>query len=309
MSTRPLFQGFATLTVAAALVTLPQAAAAQAEAAPPGSADNPHVVEVEAEDYAFRVPETLPAGWVTVRFENVGDEPHFMVFHHLLEGRTFDDYMIEAGEPFNQIWMQLRDGEVTEEEAWALMEELVPAWVFEHIVHRGGPGIVKPGGEVEATVYLEPGNYVVECYMKSEEGEIHAMEGMADPVTVTGEPSDASPPAADARVILSNDGIEIEGQLTAGHRTLEVHVADQGAAPGHTANFARLDGPAHEQEVVEWMNWMTSHGLRAPAPATFVGGVQLMPVGQRANVILELEAGPYLLVSESGISTTFTVEP
>ena len=309
MSTRPLFQGLAALTVTVVLATLPQPAAAQAEAAPPGSADNPHVVEVEAEDYAFRIPETLPAGWVTIRFENVGEEPHFMFFSHLLKGRTYDDYIIEAAEPFNQIWMQIRDGEITEEEAWALMEERVPAWAFEDVVPRGGPSIVEPGGTVETTVRLEPGNYAVECFMKSEDGEIHSVEGMTDPVTVTGEPSGASTPEADARVILSNDGIGVEGELTAGRRTLEVHMADQGPGFGHTVSLARLDDAANEQEVVEWMNWMTPHGLRAPAPATFIGGAHGMPVGERAYFSVDLEAGTYLLTSESGISTTFAVEP
>lgn len=266
------------------------------------------VVEVTAEDFAFRVPETLPSGWNTIRFENEGEEHHFLIFVRLPEGRTFDDYMIEVGEAYNDIWYRLRDGDIDEEEGWQRAAETLPRWVGD-LQLMGGSGLVAPGRTTEVTIRLEPGDYVVECYMRSADGEIHAIEGMSDPVTVTEEASGKSPPSADATVTISNDGIEIEGQLTPGRRTLEARIVDQGPAFGHNLHLARLDDGTAVDEVLGWERWMTGEGMRSPAPATFVGGMHLLPVGERGYFTTDLEAGRYLLVSESGVWKEIAVRP
>ena len=55
---------------------------------------------------------------------------------------------------------------------------------------------------------------------------------------------------------------------------------------------------------------MNGDGLRAPAPATFVGGVQEMPEGRTAYFTIDLEAGRYAWISENagrGMVREFTV--
>lgn len=309
MTSRRLPLALVVLFAGTALVAFVASADAQSSEAIPAAHDAPVVVEVTAEDFAFRIPETIPSGWVTVRFENVGEEHHFLVFGQLPEDKSFDDYVIEIGGPFNEIWYQLRDGEITEPEAWELLEQVVPAWAFEQLVFRGGPGLIAPGETVEATVWLEPGDYFVECYMKSEDGELHWMEGMSDPVTVTDESSGGSPPDVDVRLAISNDGIEVDGELTPGQRTFEVYVADRGAGFGHNVHLARLDEGTEADDVLGWENWVTPDGMQSPAPALFVGGVQLLPVGERGYFTTDLEAGRYLLISESGVWKEIAVRP
>jgi hypothetical protein len=46
---------------------------------------------------------------------------------------------------------------------------------------------------------------------------------------------------------------------------------------------------------------MTGEGMRFPAPATFVAGMHLLQVGERGYFTTDLEAGRYLLISESGV--------
>lgn len=289
--------------VAAAFLMANPAWSTEATSAPDNAR---HAVEVTAEDFAYRIPDTLPSGWTTIRFENSGEEHHMMIMLLLPEGRTYDEFVIEITEPYNRIWHQLRAGEITEAEGWKQRAEILPEWLRD-IGIMGGPGLLAPGETAEATVYLEPGNYVVECYMKSAEGEIHALEGMSDPITVTEEPSGGTPPPADAIATISRDGIEFTGELTAGRRTIEVHVTDRGDQFGHNLHLARLDDAKAVDDILGWENWMKPDGMQNPAPVHFTGGMHLLAVGGRGYFTTDLEAGRYLLLSESGLSKEFTV--
>lgn len=302
MISRPFSLVPVIVLVGAALAVSAPAAHAQTSDA----AAAPNVVEVAAEDFAFRIPETLPSGWTTIRFENEGEEHHVLLLSRLPDGTTFDDYVTQVGEPFNQIWYRLRDGEIDEQEGWEQLGAALPEW-YGGLRPMGGAGLVGPGEVTEATIHLEPGDYVAECYMKTADGEIHAMEGMADPVTVTEASSGGSPPSPDAVVTLSNDGVELDGEPTAARQTFEVRIADQGAAFGHNAHLARLDEGTEPDDVLGWQNWMTPDGMQAPAPANFVGGIQILQVGERGYFTTDLEAGRYLLISESGVWKDFAV--
>jgi hypothetical protein len=291
---------------AALMVSAPTPADAQV----PDAA--PTVLEVTAEDYAFRAPDTTPAGWTTVRLDNEGDEHHFVVLLRLPEGRTFDEYVVRVAEPFNQVWYRLRDGQIGPDEA---MEELgadLPEW-FWTTEPRGGAGLLLPGGTAEVTVRLEPGDYVLECYMKTPEGEFHAMEGMARPLTVTDQRVVATPPAADISLTVRVDGIDLVGSPTAGRTTFAVTFAEHpGGVPlTNAVHLARLNDASDAEEVVRWTNWLPVDGLQEPAPANFLGGLQPKPEGERGYFTVDLEPGTYLLVAEAAAQTgaqhTFTV--
>jgi len=311
------------LVLVAALGAAPHTASAQsaegahAHAGHDAASHTHHapLIEVEAEDYAFRVPTEIPSGWNTFRFTNEGEEHHFMLLLRIPEGYDSDDYMTEVWVPMDEVWALMRDGVVGQEEGLDMMFEPIPEWYGE-VVFSGGPGLVAPGGTVETTVYLEPGQYVVECYMKTPEGEFHAMEGMFDPLTVTEASSGAAPPSADIRLTLSNYELEVDGELAAGRHTIAVHYADQPdveGIPGHDVHLVHLDEDGHPEEVAAWMSWVNIPGLMEPAPGTFLGGVNPMPVGSTAYFTVDLVPGRYLFVSEytgaMGVMREFRIQP
>lgn len=280
-------------------------------AAPAAMAPAPHVVEVTAEDYAFSAPAAIPSGWTTIRFANAGEEPHMVLVSRLPEGKTVDDYEAEMSVPFSEAWYSVRDGRATADEALATLFGALPEW-FPLVQFVGGPGLVAPGRASEVTMNLAPGDYVLECYVKTEAGEIHYMDGMVRPITVLDTPSGALPPAADVRITLSNAGMAVDGDLTRGRRTIAVHAAQNPEVGfGHSLHLARLEPGTDVAEVVRWMNWFELDGLRHPAPARFVGGVHPMPTGHTAYFTADLEPGRYLAVSEAtgaqGVLREFTV--
>jgi hypothetical protein len=58
----------------------------------------------------------------------------------------------------------------------------------------GGPNTVSPGDTARATVTLEPGSYVVVCWIPSGDGVLHVMKGMMHSLIVKGAPLAADAP-------------------------------------------------------------------------------------------------------------------
>lgn len=253
-----------------------------------------HTVHVTALDYAFRAPDEVPSGWTTLSFSNVGDEPHFAVLHRLPEGKTFGDYAGEVYPIGNAIWYDVRAGEIDRAQAMQRFGNALPEW-YRDVQTMSGTGLIAPGLSSDVTVYLAPGAYVMECYVKTVDGELHAMEGMLRALTVSASPSGQAPPHADVRVTLSNFEMAIDGELKPGTHTISAHARE---GTGHSVHVARLAAGTDVQDVVDWMHWLEPDGLLPPSPATFVGGVHILPEGATAYFTVDLEPGRYLFLSQ-----------
>lgn len=293
----------ATLALAALTVCAP------ADDAPQEDGDA-GVVEFTARDYAFQgVPDTLPSGWTTFRMDNAGQEVHFVVFDRLPDGRTAEEFIGEVAAPFDSVWYRLRDGEIDREQALARLGEELPKW-YGSVRRWGGTGLIAGGGTAQTTIDLEPGTYVMECYVKSPDGEFHASLGMWHELTVTDDSTGRAAPEADLEMTVSGAGIEAPDTVAAGRHTFAAHFGERPAGSlGGDANLVRLDGDVSlEEEVVPWMDWTNVQGLGAPAPAEFSGGTQEMPAGRTSYFTVELEPGSYAWVSEPPVRTKrFTV--
>ena len=66
----------------------------------------------------------------------------------------------------------------------------------------GGPGTGVPGSTFDATAVLEPGEYILICYVPSADGQVHFQKGMATSITVTPSDSPAPAPPATAQLVL-----------------------------------------------------------------------------------------------------------
>lgn len=271
------------------------------------------VVDVTAKDFEFEAPARIPSGWVTFRFTNEGDEEHLFILWHLPEGRTFREYRTEVADSFFRIWNRYASGELDREETLEALGSGLPEW-FSAAEPGSGPALTESGETSRTTVRLEPGTYAMECYVKTPQGTWHSERGMLRELTVTSETSGVSPPTADAELTLSNYEIGTSGELSAGTRTVAVHVKENPDGAGlrrHDINLFRLDG-AEVAEIVAWMDPMHLAEYRAPAPGRSLGGVEPMPAGNTGYVTVDLEPGRYAWVSESygarGMVEEFTID-
>lgn len=275
---------------------------------------SPPVVPIVARDFAFEVADTLPEGWVTVEFENVGQEEHFAYLYRLPDDKTFDELQREVLAPFGTVWYGYASGEISREEVKERFRTELPAWFYDEMISVGGPALTEPGESARVTIELEPGKYVLECYVMRPDGTWHTELGMQQTLTVSDDEREVptAPPDADVRMTLSNYSIELEGEIGPGSNVIEVRAKDRpdGLMP-HDINLFRLKEDAGVTEIVDWMDWLAPQGFRAPAPAHSLGGMEHLSPDQTGYVHLELVPGSYAWVSEEygerGMVSEFTI--
>lgn len=278
----------------------------------------PGVVDVIARDLTLIAPDTVPPGWTTFRFVNTSPMGHFAIVQRLPEGRGLTSHQTEIAPVFQEGYDLLAAGDP--DAAMAAFGTL-PPW-FGDVVFMGGPGMTSPGRTSEATVHLDPGTYLLECYVKTD-GRFHSFNpegvGMVHEFVVAGPTTDVPEPAADVRITISSEtGITVDGQVTPGRRTVAVDFADQTVHEnfvGHDVHVVRLDGGVSTDQVETWMDWTRPGGLETPAPAPFLGGTNEMPAGSTGYFTIDFEAGPHAWVAEvpgavgKGMLVQFDVPP
>lgn len=272
------------------------------------------VIEIAAKDFEFEAPRSIRSGWNTIRFRNESEEQeHFVLFYHLPEDKTFADWRTEVTQPFLDVWSRYDAGELSREETLQSLGEAMAPWAFQETNIVGGAGLTEPGRTSLVTLFLAPGTYVMECYVKTPQGTWHTERGMLRELTVTEESTGQEPPNADVQLTLSNYEIQTSGSFSAGEQVVAVHVTDtpEGLLP-HDLNLFRLDSETTVEEIVAWMDWLDLEGYRAPAPGVSVGGVKNLMAGRTGYVTVDLAPGRYAWVSEGygdrGMVEEFVVE-
>lgn len=271
-----------------------------------------NLVEVKTTGMNFILPEEIPSGWTTFRYSNVSPLTHFMLIDKLpvVDGKqiTYADFG-QVGPVFGDAMELINAGKA--EEGFAEFSRL-PSW-FSDIIFSGGVGLVSPGETAQTTIYVEPGTYVVECYVKTN-GIFHPMTKQ---VIVTESSSSQTPPTATLDLVISREGgIEMPVEVQAGLQTIAVQFKDQGPHEhflGHDVHLVKLETDTDLEKLNSWMTWTTPKGLNTPAPVKFLGGAQEMPAGGTAYITIDLKPGNYAWIAEvpnpksKNMLKTFTV--
>ncbi|MFN8582245.1 MAG: hypothetical protein U0163_14885 [Gemmatimonadaceae bacterium] len=121
----------------------------------------PNVVTITTTDFAFQMPDTVPAGLTTLVEKNAGTTLHHVQLLRLKDGKTLAD--LQAG---------MKSMKPTDPP---------PPWVED----AGGVNTPNPGAESSATLMLEAGNYAVVCMVDTPDKVPHFMKGMVKGLTVT----------------------------------------------------------------------------------------------------------------------------
>jgi len=173
---------------------------------------------------------------------------------------------------------------------------------------------VSPGRTTEATLYLEPGNYVMECYTKTADGVFHWNLGMYKDLRVTEETSSARPPENPTiEITITDEGLEVVRDVVAGKHLVAVHFAQETPAlAAKDVHVVRLDDGVNIDDVAFWMDFLQPEGQIStatnPAPALFLGGVHEMPKGNTAYFKLDLTPGDYAWISEQPAADAIYLE-
>jgi hypothetical protein len=230
----------------------------------PATAVSPPVIDVMASDYAFDAPDSIPAGLVTVRLMNHGQEAHHAQLLRLDDDVSFDQFASTLQ---------------SEGEAALRLTTLT-----------GGPGALSPSRSGEVTLDLTPGQYVFACFISSPDGVPHLAKGMLKPMTVV--PADAQPeidaPRSAGTLTMRDFTFDIPDTLPAGQRTFTV--SNAGPQP-HELNLLRLAPGATVSDVLAWQ---PDQGT--PPPFEAVGGMNGLSQGKADYMTVDLEPGTYVAI-------------
>ena len=250
-------------------LALASMACAAACGRPAPRAAGPSLITILATEYAFGVPDTIPAGLTTFRLVNQGKELHHANLVRLGEGKTVADF--QAG-------------------LAATMKNHTPppTWMG----FAGGPNAVTLGDTGVTTQKLEPGSYVVVCWIPSLDGVPHVIKGMLRPLLVT--PGAAAPavaePATDVTIKLTDYDFQLSHPLTAGKHVVRV---ENTGAQAHEIVIAALSAGKTLQDFIAW----EAGGEKGPLPTgEWLGGVTTLDVGGHSQFAATFAPGSYLLL-------------
>ena len=253
--------------LAISLVFLPACSTKGDPAAPAAN-----VVTITASDFAFGVPDTIPAGLTTFRLLNHGREPHQAVIFSA-PGKSFAE--LEA--------TLVRKGSDAEwSRAFYEIQPTIP----------GSPGVIMPADSSIITTSLEPGIYIIACFVPSPDGKWHVQKGMFRRLVVTPAPAGATAatePKSDLTVTLSDYAFALSAPLTAGTHTIRV---ENSGPQVHELGIERL---APGKTIADWQRWAAG-GMKGEPLSMPVGGFAGPDKGKVGWVTVTLTPGTYLLL-------------
>ena len=275
--------------------------AAQTEAKPTA----PNVVSLTASEYSVQAPDTIPAGWTTLRLHNNGKEIHYGHIVRLDSRKTVRDLVDAYAEAIRTSGPR-------------------PKWV----TRFGGPGGTYPGDSSSVTQYLEPGSYVWICPVEDESGNPHFGKGEVKPFVVgAADPIVAdrgAAPKADVVIRLMDFSFAVDTPLTAGRHTIRVE--NSGVEP-HDLVLMKLAPGKTVEDIQAWLNperARRADAAKNPPPfeslGTGAGGIAAIAPGMQSFFETDFTPGDYAMLCmatapdgrshiEHGMIRQLTVKP
>ncbi len=234
-------------------------------------------VEITTADYAFIAPDTIPSGWITFVLNNSkAIHVHEISISKLPNGIGYQDYTQDFEGSWEKILKELQDGQIERSGILSREEALLPSWAdgVKYICSRG---LVSPGRKASRTVFLEPGQYAMECWVKTQDGAIHISKGMTSPLTVTKDKAGSLEPRPPEKISVLENRIETAWKPAVGKHSFALFLEkDSAGYPLHNnIHLIRLDPETDLAKVNKWLDWYHVGGLRSPAPAVFLGGLSI----------------------------------
>ena len=220
--------------------------------------DAPVSIQVEATEYAYEMPDEIPAGFVTLDFVNVGDQPHEFGFVRLTQGRTVGD--------LRRLFTKSAGGN--------------PLWPEE----VGGLSALSPGQSASMTKDLEEGSYAFFCLLPTPKGEQHVDEGMIAGFRVGPLAVESKAPDPEVVIVGDETGYDVP-QITPGRRLVEFRNATSDREI--LFHLSSLNPGRTPADVTAWYE----SGYRRPAPVVFPGSAREVAPSESSFIEIDFESG------------------
>src|SRR5215467_15717829 len=223
----------------------------------------PSIATISAWDNRFEGPDTISGGQVTIRLLNRGQEPHQLQLLKLDEGKSPAD-----------LAAALREG-----------GGVVPRWAK----HMGGPNGIGSGDTAEATMYLEPGSYVIVCGIPTKKHKTHAALGMQKALNVVENAPTFPEFYGNFHMAMFDYEFVVVQPLKKGRHTF--YVINRGSQ-AHQASLIRLNRGASAHDVLKAFTRDAPLSL----PGKLIGGISGLEPGGDGTFTAEFTPGRYALI-------------
>jgi uncharacterized cupredoxin-like copper-binding protein len=254
------------------------AGAAGLLASPAAAKGSDNTLEVQAAEYAYTLKGSPHAGWVTIKFDNLGQETHMLAIFEVKPNVTAKQIKAAALANDNAAFNKIAAGN--------------PDRSF------GTPDLIGPGEATQTVSQLSAGRYGVVCFIPAPDGSPHVAHGMVTTFDVQTPKSKAKAPKTDLDVTLTDSGITVpEGDAP---QQFTAKVTNTGKAQ-HSFTLARIEPGQTIETVKAYFDALFNTGQASgPAPGVVVGGINGLDPGKTAYLVAKLTPGHYGYVSTSG---------
>ena len=222
-------------------------------------------LDVTATEYAFAAPDTIAGGWVSLRLNNAGKEAHQAQLVRINDGVT------------PQQLQEAQAGDPTGEKVLGL------------VTVSGGVNGIAAGVESAAVTELNPGNYLMLCFLPAPDGKTHVEKGMAKPLTVTEPKAEADDPSFEETIVARDFTFDLPA-ISAGERRLRFN--NQGPSPHEATLYKVSDGKTADDVQAFLGNPAAATG---PPPFTAAGGAAAVAPNALTFPRLDLTPGNYVV--------------
>lgn len=223
----------------------------------------PYIVTFSAWDYRFDGPDTIRAGQTTIRLHNRGHEPHQLQLLKLENGKSPADLAV-----------------VLQDEGQA-----IPSWAK----HMGGPNGVGSGEKADATIFLEPGTYVVICVIPGKNQKTHAALGMQKILHVTDNLRSQPEFHGSFHMAMLDYEFVVVEPFRRGEHTF--YVVNRGSQ-AHQISLVRLNPGSSPAEVLAFFET----GKLISLPGQLIGGMSGLEPGAEGTFTAALLPGRYAMI-------------
>jgi hypothetical protein len=234
---------------------------------PVGASSSLRSFTIQASEFSFRAPASVPAGWTRITIKNIGGEDHQAQIARLNPGVSFGQLQAAAAKS----------------EPGAVVSLVTPV---------GGPNAVAPGKSAATIDNLTPGQYALICFLFSQDGSEHDAKGMVKALTVTPSRTRTNAPKPFATVGLRDFSFVFPSKVPG---TGIVAVKNSGSQD-HEMAIYRLDAGKTLADAKSFLITRPGTAPPIPAPGAFVGGIAGVAPGATGYVDLNLRPATYVAV-------------
>lgn len=222
-------------------------------------------ITINALDFSYNQPKTIPAGLVDLTLVNNGKQPHQIQLMRINDG-NYDGFVA------------------------ALKKNGLVGSTMQLVTAAGGANTIDPGGKQEAILKLTPGEYASICFIAGADAVPHFMKGMIGHLTVTGLPDTTqAEPQSSTTITLQDFAIQMPTSVTGGAVTWKV---TNNGPQLHEMAILKLHSGVTADQFKQMMSSPNTHS--GPPPFDDAGGINGLQTGTSGWIKLNLQPGNYI---------------